>query len=63
MQTFRAYLRDAAGVITWAAWVEAGNAADAQSQASALRPGQTPSVELWSATERKLDGSARLEAV
>lgn len=63
MQTFRAYLRDAAGVITWAAWVEAGDAADARAQAGALRPGQNPSVDLWSATERKLAPSARLDPV
>lgn len=63
MQTFRAYLRDAAGVITWAAWVEAGDAADARAQAGALRPGQSPAVDLWSATERRPAASALLEAV
>ncbi|WP_374470896.1 hypothetical protein [Phenylobacterium sp.] len=63
MQTFRAYLQDAAGVITWAAWIEAANRDDAQGQALALCPGQSPHLDLWSATERKLEASARLDPV
>lgn len=63
MQTFRAYLQDASGAITWAAWIEAEHREDAHSQALALRPGQTPSLDLWSATERRLSGPHRLDPV
>jgi hypothetical protein len=63
MQTFRAYLRDAAGTITWAAWIEAAHRDDAQSQAIVLRPGQAPSLELWSAAERRAYAASELEPV
>ncbi|HEY8616516.1 hypothetical protein [Phenylobacterium sp.] len=63
MQTFRAYIQNAAGAVTWAAWIEADHRQDAESQASALCPGQTPMLDLWSATERKLADSCRLDPV
>ena len=63
MQTFRAYLRSPAGAITWAAWIEAAHAEEAQGKAAALRQGETPTVELWSATERKLVDRSRLDPV
>lgn len=63
MQTFRAYLQDAAGTITWAAWIEADHLADAQGQAAALCAAGTPTVDLWSASERKVWPALALEAV
>lgn len=63
MQTFRAYLQDAAGTITWAAWIDAAHRDEAQGKAGALRPGETPTLELWSATDRRPDAQSVLEAV
>jgi hypothetical protein len=63
MQTFRAYLQDASGALTWAAWIDAADAEDAQGQANALRPDQTPTLELWSAADRRPEASAVLEPV
>lgn len=63
MQTFRAYLQDAAGTITWAAWIEAAHLEDAVGQAGCLCSAGTPIVDLWSATERRLSPSAVLEPV
>lgn len=63
MQTFRAYLRDAAGTITWAAWIDAEHLEEAQGKARQLRPGQTPAVDLWSATDRRPGPSCTLEPV
>jgi hypothetical protein len=63
MQTFRAYLQDAAGTITWAAWIDAPHREEAESQARALRPGQAVSLDLWSATDRRPDPACDLEPV
>jgi hypothetical protein len=63
MQTFRAYLRDAAGVITWAAWVEAADMVKAEGEAHRLCPGGKPTVDLWSATDRRLSSSCELDPV
>jgi hypothetical protein len=63
MQTFRAYLQDAAGTITWAAWIDAEHLEDAQAQARQLRPDQTLTLDLWSATDRRPDPSCTLEPV
>lgn len=63
MQTFRAYLEDAAGTVTWASWIEAPHREDAQSQAHILCPDQTPNLDLWSATERRPDPSCQLDPV
>jgi hypothetical protein len=63
MQTFRAYVRDAAGTITWAAWVEAAHEQEARVMANAMREGVVPTLELWSATQRKLADTVRLDPV
>jgi len=63
MKTFRAYIQDAAGTITWAAWIEAAHRDDAQAQANALCDGQPHELELWSATERRLSAAHRLDPV
>lgn len=63
MQTFRAYLQDAAGVVTWAAWIDAAHLEEAQSKALQLSPGHAPSLDLWSATDRRPDPSCELEPV
>jgi hypothetical protein len=63
MQTFRAYLENPAGTITWAAWIEADHLDEAVGKAADICPGGPPTVELWSATERKLSASCRLDPV
>jgi hypothetical protein len=63
MQTFRAYIQDATGTITWAAWIEAPHREDAQAQADVLCGGQPHKLDLWSATERRLSASHRLDPV
>lgn len=63
MQTFRAYIQDASGTITWAAWIEAAHRDDAQGMAQAMCQGQTPTLDLWSATERRLSGAYHLDPV
>lgn len=63
MQTFRAYLQDAAGAITWAAWIDAAHLAEAKSKAQDLCSEVTPTVELWSATDRRPGDACTLEPV
>jgi hypothetical protein len=63
MQTFRAYIRDAAGEITWAAWIDAAHADEAQGKARALCAQGAPTVDLWSATDRRPGPGALLDAV
>ena len=63
MQTFRAYLRDDAGVITWAAWVDAAHLVEAQGKARDLCGGGQPTVDLWSATDRRPSSACKLEPV
>jgi hypothetical protein len=63
MQTFRAYIQDAAGAITWASWIDADHRADAQGKAQALRPGQALTLDLWSATDRRPHPSRQLDPV
>lgn len=63
MQTFRAYLQDAGGEITWASWVEAENLTEAKHAAQALCEGQAPTVDLWSATGRALAAGSVLDPV
>ncbi len=64
MQTFRAYVQDAAGALTWAAWIEAVDLSEAEGKVSALRLGETPAtVELWSATDRRVADTCTLEPV
>jgi hypothetical protein len=63
MQTFRAYVQDASGTITWAAWIDAAHREDAHGQAQAMRRGETPTLELWSATDRRPDAACQLDPV
>ena len=62
MQTFRAYVQDAAGTITWAAWIEAAHLDDAQARANALSPHPGAVLELWALHRETFDAS-RLEPV
>ena len=73
MPTFRAYLLDQAGAITWAAWVDGAHLAEAQRKAHELcgvaTPTvelcgvATPTVELWSATDRLPNDTHELDPV
>ncbi len=62
MQTFRAYVRDAAGTITWAAWIEAASWSEARGMADGLHAGQ-PALDLWCATGREPAPGSRLDPV
>jgi hypothetical protein len=62
MQTYRAYLQDAAGTITWASWIEAPSLSEARRIADAACVGQAPTVDVWCAT-RGHAGQGVLEAV
>lgn len=46
MQTFRAYLQDQAGAITWATWIDAAHLAEARRKAQDICGGATPTVDL-----------------
>ncbi len=63
MQTFRAYLRDEAGAITWAAWIDAAHLAEATLRAQDLCGEATPTVDVWSATDRRPRDASRLDPV
>jgi hypothetical protein len=62
MQTFRAYLQDDTGAITWAAWIDAAHLAEAAVKAKALC-GQAPTLEVWSATDRRPGAGCKLEPI
>lgn len=47
MRTFRAYLLDAHGKITWGEWIEAADLAEAEAVARTLCDAGSPTVELW----------------
>lgn len=47
MRTFRAYLLNPAGRITWGEWIQAADLAEAEVKARELCNGGTPVVELW----------------
>jgi hypothetical protein len=47
MVTYRAYLLNPAGKITFGKWIEAHTRAEAESKAVALCDGGSPTVELW----------------
>jgi hypothetical protein len=53
MQTFRAYLQDDAGAITWASWIDADHLDEAKCKARDLCGDASPTVDLWSATDRR----------
>jgi len=52
-QTFRAYLEDDTGALTWAAWIDAAHHAEALQKAQALCGQAAPRVEAWSSTDRR----------
>jgi len=47
LQTFRAYLLDASGKITWGDWIEAANENEAFARAKELRRDDSRYVEIW----------------
>lgn len=47
MPTYRAYLLNAAGSITWGDWLEAADLDDARTKAHELCSSGAPTVELW----------------
>jgi len=53
MQTFRAYVQDDAGAITWASWIEAAHLEEAEQKAQGLCREGTPTIDLWSAADRR----------
>ena len=55
MRTFRAYLLNPAGRITWGEWIEADTLAEAEAKARQLCTAGTPTVELWEGRERLSD--------
>ena len=63
MQTFRAYLQDDAGAVIWAAWVDAAHLDEAKAKAQDLCGAGKPTVELWSATDRRPSQASELEPV
>jgi hypothetical protein len=63
MQTFRAYLQDDAGAITWAAWIDAAHLSEAKRLAQDLCGEVTPVVDLWFPTDRRPGDACELEAV
>ncbi|HKR87968.1 MAG TPA: hypothetical protein VJS38_07310 [Phenylobacterium sp.] len=63
MQTFRAYLQDGDGAITWAAWIDAVHVAEAKLMAQDLCGAETPTVDLWSPTDRRLTAVCKLDPV
>ena len=48
MPTYRAYLLNAAGKITWGEWIEAETLEEARAKALEMCDGGHPMVELWS---------------
>jgi hypothetical protein len=52
MPTFRAYLLNPAGRITWGEWIEAADQQEAEAAAARLCDGGHPKVELWRGRER-----------
>lgn len=52
MPTFRAYLLDADGKITWAEWIEAASENEALDKAKAFCRDGVPTVEVWQGTKK-----------
>jgi len=63
MQTFRAYLQDDAGVITWATWIDAAHLEEAECRAQNLCGQGSPTIDLWSATDRRPRAGCTLDPV
>lgn len=55
MPTFRAYLLDPRGKITWGDWIEAADLDEAEAKARALCDAGSPTVELWQGSDRLAD--------
>ncbi len=47
MPTYRAYLLNAEGKITWGDWLDAADEAEAEAKARELCAQGTPMIELW----------------
>lgn len=63
MQTFRAYLQDDTGALTWAAWIDAAQHSEALQIAQDLCGAATPTVEMWCATDRRPGPACILDPV
>jgi hypothetical protein len=63
MQTFRAYLQDDTGAITWASWIDAAHLGEAKRKAQSLCGEATPTVDVWSAADRRLSADCELDPV
>jgi hypothetical protein len=63
MQTFRAYLQDEVGRITWATWIDAAHLGEATRKAEGLCGAARPIVELWSTTDRRPGPDCQLDPV
>jgi len=55
MPTYRAYLLDAAGKITWGDWIEAADLSGAEAIAHQLCSEGAPTVELWQGSRHLTD--------
>ena len=55
MRTFRAYLLNPAGRITWGEWIEAQSLDEAEAIARTMCDAGTPTVELWEGARRLSD--------
>jgi hypothetical protein len=63
MRTYRAYLQGPAGAITWAAWIDAARLDEAERKAQDLCGAATPTVEVWSDTDRRPAALCKLDPV
>jgi 4-alpha-glucanotransferase len=63
MQTFRAYLQDDVGAITWASWIDADHLDEAKRKARDLCGDATPTVDLWFVTDRRSSDVWELDPV
>lgn len=63
MSTFRAYLQDDAGALTWAAWIDAAHRSEAMTKAQELCGPATPTLEVWFATDRRPSSACILDPI
>lgn len=63
MQTFRAYLEDDTGALTWAAWIDAAHHGEAMQKAQDLCGSATPMLEVWSPTDRRAGPACILDPI
>lgn len=52
MPTYRAYVLDPAGKITWGDWIEAADQREAEAKAKQMCDAGSPTVELWQGARR-----------